>query len=712
MQIPDRVGQRFGNYRLTHLLGQGGFADVYLGEHVFLKSQVAIKVMKLPLAKDDLQSFIAQMHTIVSLVHPHIIRVLEFGIAGDRENGIPFLIMDYAPNGTLHQHYPQGSQLALTTILPYLKHIAQALYYAHRRRLIHGDVKPENMLLGPKNEILLSDFSIVLPSFTSSSQTTLVGTVAYMAPEQLKGKPQLASDQYALAIVVYKWLCGEVPFHGSLNEISAQHLFAAPPPLHLKVPGISSAVERVVLRALAKDPQRRFVNILTFVNALEQASKSVPERRDSRNFVLPSLPAPSNSNPPTISRITGRMPVTSSSIHSRPTLTTSSRQQPWVHSRPSSSEPTPLGIAEWDRYRTKRQFSRRALIIGLPALAVAGGAIIAWLVSESESSKTNASSAAKVAKNPTVTPSSLAATIFTYRGHSDGVTDVAWSPDGKRIISGSNDQTVQVWDVATGTRLLRRSSSGGTSVLSWSPDSTRIASASGGASVSGGPAGDKTVQVWNASTGQSIFTYRGHSGGVTDVAWSPKGRQIASSSVDYTVQVWDATSGENNLIYRTYSWYVLTIAWSPDGIHIASGSPDGTVQMWNVTTGKTLRVYTGHTDGVESVVWSPDGTRIASASDDYTVRVWDIATGNTLHTYRGHSSYVRTVAWSPDGTCIVSGSADKTAHVWDAATGRTIFTYYGHSDEVTAVAWSPDSTRIASSSLDKTVRVWKAAKCS
>jgi len=297
-------------------------------------------------------------------------------------------------------------------------------------------------------------------------------------------------------------------------------------------------------------------------------------------------------------------------------------------------------------------------------------------------------------------------TLYTYRGHSNIVWKVAWSPDGKRIASGGDDDTVQVWDATTGGNVYTyRGHSHAVLAVAWSPDGKRIAS--------GGD--DKTVQVWDATTGGNVYTYRGHSDHVYAVAWSPDGKRIASGSgfhlispTHNTVQVWDATTGGNVYTYRRHSHEVVAVAWSPDGKRIASGSWDQTVRVWDAANGRTVYTYQGHTYLVNAVAWSPDGKRIASGSEDMTVQVWDATTGGNVYTYRGHSSSVYAVAWSPDGKRIASGGDDDTVQVWDATTGGNVYTYRGHSSSVWSVAWSPDGKRIASGSGDKTVQVWVA----
>src|SRR3989440_7615907 len=257
--MTDRVGQQLGNYRLIRLLGEGGFAEVYLGEHIYLGTQAAVKVLHTQLTSDDIEQFRTEARTIASLEHPHIVRILDFGVEGKT----PFLVMSYAPNGTLRQHHPKGVQLPLATIVSYVKQVADALQHAHDEKLIHRDIKPENMLLGRRHEVLLSDFGIALVAQSSRYQSAheMAGTMAYMAPEQIQGKPRPASDQYALGVVVYEWLTGDRPFHGSAIEIVAQHLAIPPAPLREKVATISRDVEQVVMTSSAKDPNERVISV-------------------------------------------------------------------------------------------------------------------------------------------------------------------------------------------------------------------------------------------------------------------------------------------------------------------------------------------------------------------------------------------------------------------------------------------------------------------
>jgi len=282
--MTERVGQFLGNYQLLRLLGRGAFAEVYLAEHRYLEVPAAIKVLHMRMEPDTHAQFLREARTIAHLQHPHIVRVLEFGF----QDQTPFLVMEYTPNGTLRTQHPKGMRLSLEQVVSYVKQIAPALDYAHQQRVIHRDVKPENMLLNTNDEVVLSDFGIAVVQHSLGSLSTQnpAGTPLYMAPEQIQGKPTAASDQYALGVLVYEWLCGEPPFRGSLFEVFSQHLHLAPPSLCDRIPSLPPAVEDAVFGVLAKEPQARFVTVQDFAGVLENVSVAT----QSLSLSLSSVP--------------------------------------------------------------------------------------------------------------------------------------------------------------------------------------------------------------------------------------------------------------------------------------------------------------------------------------------------------------------------------------------------------------------------------------
>ncbi|GHO86546.1 serine/threonine protein kinase [Dictyobacter formicarum] len=263
----------FGNYRLFRVLRRGAASTIYLGEHIHLGNKVVVKVLNNWVASDEqITKFCAEARLHASLCHPNIVRVLDFGIKGKS----PFMVMDYATNGTLQDYFEPDVPQPVSTIIPFVVSIASALQYVHNHNIIHRDIKPQNILLSRGYEVWLSDFGIavaVQPWNLHAIQES-IGTALYAAPEQIEGYPLKMSDQYALAILVYTWLCGRPPFAGSSIQLCKQHLYREPLPPHEIIPTIPHQVEKVILRALSKDPYQRFKHIQDFAYALRMADDS------------------------------------------------------------------------------------------------------------------------------------------------------------------------------------------------------------------------------------------------------------------------------------------------------------------------------------------------------------------------------------------------------------------------------------------------------
>jgi WD40 repeat protein len=288
-------------------------------------------------------------------------------------------------------------------------------------------------------------------------------------------------------------------------------------------------------------------------------------------------------------------------------------------------------------------------------------------------------------------------TEWTSPKSPEPITSLAISPDGKKLASGSEDNTVQLWDVETGKQLTTLTGhSDYVLSVAFSPDGGKLASGSK----------DKTVRLWDVSTGTQLTTLKGHSSDVSSVAFSPDGKKLASGSDENTVRLWDISTGTQLATLTGHSDGVFSVTFSPDGKKLASGSEDNTVRLWDVETGKQLTTLKGHSSDVRSVAFSPDGKKLASGSSDHTVRLWDVSTGTQLVTLTGHLYDILSVAFSPDGKKLASGSKDKTVRLWDVGTGRKPKILTGHLSDVLSVAFSPDGEKLASGSKDKTVRLW------
>jgi WD40 repeat protein len=303
--------------------------------------------------------------------------------------------------------------------------------------------------------------------------------------------------------------------------------------------------------------------------------------------------------------------------------------------------------------------------------------------------------------------------LRTLSGHSNYVYSVAFSPDGKTLASGSRDRTVKLWDVRTGD-VLRTLSGRPSSVTSvaFSPDGGTLASGSMAfsfdVSTLASGSDDNTVKLWDVKGGKLSRTLSGHSSDsdVYSVAFSPDGKTLVFGSGDNTVKLWDVKDGELLGTLSGHSDHVISVAFSPDGSTLASGSRDSTVKLWDVRSGDVLRTLSGHSDYVRSVAFSPDGGTLASGSDDNTVKLWDVKDGKLSRTLSGHSGSVYSVAFSPDGSTLASGSTDNTVKLWDVRSGHVLGTLSGHSDPVYSVAFSSDGGTLASGSDDNTVKLW------
>lgn len=300
--------------------------------------------------------------------------------------------------------------------------------------------------------------------------------------------------------------------------------------------------------------------------------------------------------------------------------------------------------------------------------------------------------------------------LFTLEGHSARINACAISPDGERIVSGSSDGTLKVWDAASGGLLSTlEGHTDGVNACAISPDGERIVSGSS----------DRTLVVWDAASCIPLYFLGargplgcdrwGHDDGITACAISRDGERVVSTSYDKTLRVWDLASGEPLAVFAAHHDWGSACAISPDGERAVSASYDKTLKVWDIVNHRQLAVLAGHNDWVFACAISPDGARIVSASHDKTLKVWDAASGQALSMLEGHSAGVYACAISPDGQRVVSGSTDGTLKVWDVASGHLRSSLEGHAASVGGCAISPDNKRIISASSDKTLKVWDVA---
>jgi serine/threonine protein kinase len=580
----DRVGVQLGAYRLVQKLGEGKTGEVYLGEHTSIKTPVAIRLLPTTGAPEERERLLEAARQIADLDHPHLLRLLDYFI----QDELLVLVLRHTPWANLLHYHPKGTPLPVERILPYVQDCAAALHYLHDRGLLHLDVKPENMLLGPQAEVWLSNVglgTLLQPRTRDGRPAGFLGTPLYAAPEQFQGEASPASDQYALAMSVYFWLAGALPWKGDLAALAAQKR-RGPPSLreHMarSMPGAEEAAWYT--------PSPEFEKKLREMRP-SWMNKDIPWKDDLDDKIFSIRVGPEQ--PPELTPAVEEVVL-------------------------RALAPTPI-----DRFESVSAFAQ--------ALARAS--------------------------HPPLPLSPPGTRLLVYHDHS-AVHRVAWSPNGRQIVSVSLGNTVPVWDATIGRTITTCSlpSSTWATAVAWSPDGRRLVIGSGN-----GP-----VEVWAVAPGQRLLSYAGHSGFVRAIEWSPNGRLIASSSDDKTAQVWEVETGKSVLLYRGHSHMVGALAWSPDGRRIASAGEektaqgwDGVIHVWDAQTGELLLTCRGHRHAIPMLAWSPDGRRFASAGVDGIVRLWDALTGECLLTYTGHTHSVMSLAWSPDGRRIVSGGSTK-----------------------------------------------------
>jgi WD40 repeat protein len=293
--------------------------------------------------------------------------------------------------------------------------------------------------------------------------------------------------------------------------------------------------------------------------------------------------------------------------------------------------------------------------------------------------------------HPTITP------VRVLEGHTSWIDPVAITPDGKRIVSGSEDRTIRIWDIDSGKCLTTLK--GHTSVV------RAIAVTSNGKRIVSGSF-DKTIRIWDIDSDKCLTMLEGHTGPVYGIAVTPDGKRIVSGSGDKTIRIWDIDSGKCLATLNGHSSFVHGIAVTPNGKRIVSGSGDRTIRIWDSDTGKRLTTLKGHTGAVYGIAITPNSEQIVSGSADKTIRIWDIDSGKCLATLEGHTGLIYGIAITPNSVLIVSGSFDRTIRIWDIVSGNCLTTLEGYADQVHGIAVTPNNKRIVSGSMENTIRVW------
>jgi serine/threonine protein kinase len=733
-QVVDWQGKMLGRYRLVNLLGRGGMGEVWQAEDTELARQVAIKLLPPVLRheEDYLRSFAEEARTVASLEHPHILAVHDFGEFQVGDEIITYLVMPLVST-TLRARIKQDRAiLPISTCLGYLRQAAQAIDYAHSKRILHRDIKPANILL-QDDWLFLTDFGLarLLSTTTYRSRTHAgAGTPGYMAPEQIRGKAEAASDLYSLAIVAYQLLTGHLPFSGDgPYEIFLKHLQYEPPSPRQFNPLLPEVMEHALLKSLARQPEERHASCQAFVADLERGWNT-----DSKNN-LAQPDADATLLAPWSKRAASLQPTQrSESAPTRypPTPFASAAQDGLMTSHPSTPSTAPVissevgsrneegkqseagSLAETGPSRRKTAFdsSRRSFLFGgaATALLVAGGGI-----------------ALSSFYHPAMSmPQKLSAgaPLLKLTGHTQEANNVRWNPHGRYLVSGGSDARVLLWDIET----LLASSNGKlhtieqpaasyepdetltTHKLDWSPDGRSLAIITSKTTWNNTGDAMEVIDIFAPGARPALYYDAAvkQDGILTALAWSPQGNTIATVVYNnIEVALWKV--GQTKLATATMKDTTRTAAqkqkdiglnlaslcWSQDGSWLVGLDTQFHLALWNIATNKMQRIalpdrtkYLHFSAAAQalpaiysySVVASPTSPTLLAASDNDVVVLYDMQ----------KSTFTRLL------------STDDPTALQQIPSGQR--PYYA---QITALSWSPDGRYLAGSYLSNNpIYIW------
>lgn len=762
----EDAGAGGARYRVVRRHSKGGLGEIYIAADKTLHREVALKEIRDQFVSDrHIRSrFVQEAEITGSLEHPGIVPVYTLGYHPD---GRPYYVMRFIRGESLRESALRYHKTALSALPPgerlltfrrllgRFQHVCDTIAYAHSRGILHRDLKPENIMLGEFGETLVVDWGLakrfrdVEPQPSIGLETDLepqsaeadsrltrsgqiIGSPAYMSPEQAAGRLDLlgpVSDVYSLGATLYFLLTGRAPFEGYQ---AAEALLLAQcgefvTPRHVQR-GVDPALEAICLKAMAIRPENRYASAQALSSDLESwlADEPVTAYREGWSRRLARLTRRYRTSTQTAAA--SLLIISVVSIAAAVMIRASWRKE-------SQALNSSLQLS------TRLGFDR-ALTLFDRGQATEG---MLWLTRALRTAPDDAADWRRVIRANLANWQGSIVPLRHVIEHGDEVYTVAFSPDGKKLVSGSRDGTARIWAVATGTLLTPAlKHNGEVSSVAFSRDGKRVLTGShdGTAriwdSITGAPitpslnvgaklratvfspdnrivataADNGAVELWDSTTGQNIGKPGKHAGGAWTVSFSPDGKTLASGGFDWTARLWDVAKAAPIGEPLKHDREVWCVAFRPDGKVLASGSGDATVRLWDAHTGVAIGEPLKQTKPVWWLAFNPQGTALAAitpdqdSQQDAAAYLWDVCGPPRLLASLFQPGEVWAGAWSPNGTMIAMGSDDCRVRVRNAATGDLISQAFTHREPVMAVAFSPDGHTLATGSKDSTVRLW------